>query len=515
MDKKPLLKPHEQPLPGYAIHRLIGKGGLGEVYFGTSAAGKEVALKLFTDSRGVQARGARTILNLSHPNLVHLYDLATDDKGRDWLVMEFVPGDSLDKVIGRPPRPLPPATARAYFADMAGAVEYLHDHNVMHRDLKPANLLLPRGAGRLKVVDFDLCRAVEVGPAHTTRIGTEQYMAPELFTGRYDHRVDVYAAGLILAEMLTGEAVFRDLSRPFSMQHQLDEPELSKVPSERLRQVIRRALEKDKEKRYPTMRQMAAEVDAAFADLLAVPRAVPVAPPVPVVEPVPDPAVVPLARAVPPTRPRRAAAGLVGGLLTVPALVALAAIPVWLAASGADWPLLVRLLVTTTLLAWAALVFGVGVKARERFRWDRRLLLAVAGAGIGALAYWMDGWPTPRLGRAPPGQGESYLFGLVRLPAGTFGVQARYLLFFALAAFGPRWWRGSAADREERVGLLPLLEAAAWGACLLPVWPWDTGPPWLGLVPLVVAATAVQAVSPWVPTVAAQPARKKRLKPAA
>ncbi len=516
MDKKPILRPNEQPLPRYVIHRLIGKGGLGEVYFATSDAGKEVALKLFTDGRGVQSRGARTILNLSHPNLVHLYDLATDDKGREWLVMEFVHGDSLDRVISRPSRPLSPQDARLYFADMAGAVAYLHDHNVMHRDLKPANLLLPRGAGRLKVVDFDLCRRVEVDPAHTQRIGTEQYMAPEMFTGRYDHRVDVYAGGLILAEMLTGQAVFRDSTRPMSMQHQLDTPDLSRVPSERLRRAIARALEKDKEKRFATMGDMAVEVDAAFAELLSA-RPIPMAAPVPVANPVPTPtSAVPLARAVPPARTRLVASGLVGGMLGVPAVAAVTCVPLWLTLSGTDWPMLMRLLVTTTAVAWAALLAGVGVKARERFRADRRVLLALFGAGIGALAYWMDGWPTPRLsGADTPGPAEAYLFGLVRLPAGTFGVELRYLFFFAAAVFGPRWWRGTATERADRFALLPLIEAGLWAGALLPVLPWQGGSPWPGLAPLILAAVAVQTVSPWVPTVAAQPSRKKRLRPVA
>jgi eukaryotic-like serine/threonine-protein kinase len=517
MDKKPILRPNEQPLPRYAIHRLIGKGGLGEVYFATSDAGKEVALKLFTDGRGVQARGARTILNLSHPNLVHLYDLAIDDKGREWLVMEFVHGESLDRMIARPPRKLSLAEARLYFADMAGAVAYLHDHNVMHRDLKPANLLLPRGAGRLKVVDFDLCRRVEVEPTHTQRIGTEQYMAPEMFTGRYDHRVDIYSAGLILAEMLTGQPVFHDLTRPFSMQHQLDVPDLSAVPSERMRRAIAKALEKDKEKRYASMGEMAAEVDAAFAELLTAPR-----PPIPVATPVPvahahPPSTVPLARAVLPARARHAMTALVGGLLSVPALIALAGGTGWVLLSGTEWTTLLRLLVTATVVSWAALLAGVGVKAGERSRWDRRLLLALCGGGIGALAYWMDGWPTPRLtGTEPPGPAEAYLFGLFRLPVGTFGIELGYVLYFALALIGPRWWRGTATDRETRYALQPPIEAAAWGGVIaLVAWPWAAGSPWPAVVALALAASAVQIVSPWVPTVAAQPSRKKRLKPVA
>jgi len=508
MSNKSILRPNEQPLPRYAIHRLIGKGGLGEVHFAISDAGKEVALKLFTGACGVH-RGARTILNLSHPNLVHLYDLVTDDKGREWLVMEYVHGASLDRLMNN--RPLPLADARAYFADMAEAVAYLHDHNVMHRDLKPANLLLPRGTGRLKVVDFDLCRRVEHTAGHTTRIGTPQYMAPELSSGKYDIRVDIYAAGLILAEMLTGRPVFGDPDKPVEMQHQVDAPDLSGVPTERLRRVIAKALDKDKDNRYATMGEMAAEADAAFAELVSA-RPVPVAPPVPVARRA-EAETLPFARPAPVTGTRHAVAGLLGGMLAAPVVVAVACVPAWLLLSGTDWPLLMRLLVTGTAVSWAALLAGIGVKARERVRWDRRFLLAVFGVGVGLLAYWMDGWPTPRLtGADPPGAAESYLFGLVRVPAGTFGVELRYLFYFGLAMLGPRWWRGAATDRADRFSLLPILEATAWGAALLPLWPWAGGWPVAGLAPLALAALAIQTVTAWVPVVTAQPPRKKRLR---
>ncbi len=518
MSTKPILRPNEQPLSGYAIHRLIGKGGLGEVYFATSAAGKEVALKMFTTGHGVQSRGARTILNLSHPNLVHLYDLATDDKGREWLVMEFVHGDSLDRLITRPGRPLPLADARAFFADMAGAVGYLHDHNVMHRDLKPANLLLPRGTGRLKVVDFDLCRQVECDPTHTKQIGTPDYMAPEMHTGNYDHRVDVYAAGLILAEMLTGRTVFQnDPSKSIIMQHQLDAPDLSRVPTERLRRVIGRALEKDKDKRYATMGELAAEADAAFVELLSG-LTIPIAPAVSLARPASSGTTlpIPLARAVVPTGSRHAAAAVVGSLLTVPVVIAAVATSGWLLLAGTEWPQLMRLIVTATAVAWAAVLAGVGVKAGERARWDRRALLALFGGGIGALVYWMDGWPTPRLtGGEPSGPVESYLFGLLHLPTGTFGVETGYLLYFALALMGPRWWRATATNRDGRFALQPPVEAAAWGTVLLVAWPWSAGSPWHALAALALAAATIQLVSPWVPTVAALPPRKKRLKPVA
>ena len=85
----------ERPLPGYTIKRGVGQGGFGEVYFAVSDAGKEVALKLLRGSSDVELRGVANCLNLKHPNLVHVYDLKADDRGGQWLIMEYVLGESL------------------------------------------------------------------------------------------------------------------------------------------------------------------------------------------------------------------------------------------------------------------------------------------------------------------------------------------------------------------------------------------------------------------------------------
>src|ERR1700733_14138150 len=83
----------QKPLAGYTIKHCIGKGAFGEVYFGLSDGGKEVALKLIRDNLDIELRGGAQCLNLKHPNLVHLYDLRTDAAGEHWLVMEYVEGD--------------------------------------------------------------------------------------------------------------------------------------------------------------------------------------------------------------------------------------------------------------------------------------------------------------------------------------------------------------------------------------------------------------------------------------
>src|SRR5207244_2001536 len=85
----------QRPLEGYEIKRGVGRGGFGEVYFGLSEGGKEVALKVIQSHLDIELRGIQQCLNLKHPNLVHLYDIRTDGKGDRWLVMEYVAGESL------------------------------------------------------------------------------------------------------------------------------------------------------------------------------------------------------------------------------------------------------------------------------------------------------------------------------------------------------------------------------------------------------------------------------------
>src|SRR2546423_4290056 len=91
----------QRPLAGYTIKRGISRGGFGEVYFGLSDGGKEVALKCLFRNQDIEVRGVRQCLNLKHPHLVHLYDLRKDDEAHDWLVMEFVRGETLHAVLQR------------------------------------------------------------------------------------------------------------------------------------------------------------------------------------------------------------------------------------------------------------------------------------------------------------------------------------------------------------------------------------------------------------------------------
>ena len=220
----------QRPLDGYTLKRGIGRGGFGEVYFAVSDGGKEVALKLLRGNGNpdIELRGVAQCLNLKHPNLVTLYDLNTDAQGDHWVVMEYVAGEPLSVGPQSPSQGLPPELAQQWFLALAKAVAYLHDHGIVHRDLKPGNIFLENGT--VKVGDYGLCKFISGSQrtAQTQSVGTVHYMAPEISTGNYSKQIDVYAAGIILYEMLTGQVPFDGESAgEILMKHLTSPPDLT------------------------------------------------------------------------------------------------------------------------------------------------------------------------------------------------------------------------------------------------------------------------------------------------
>ncbi len=258
----------DRPLPGYTIKRAVGRGAFGEVYFAVSDGGREVALKRLGENAEIELRGVRHCINIKSPHLVSVFDIVTGSDGRPYIVMEFVAGSSpsLRHVLGEHPEGLGEERARFFFHGIASALACLHAQSIVHRDLKPENIFLD--ADYVKLGDYGLAKHINVSDAgkQTMNLGTVHYMAPEIATGVYDHRVDIYALGVILYEMLTGRAPFmgKDIYE-IALKHVASRPETGDLPAP-FDRVVARAMAKDPKERYETVHDMAADLDIAIAD---------------------------------------------------------------------------------------------------------------------------------------------------------------------------------------------------------------------------------------------------------
>ena len=257
--------PESKPLDGYTIKRAIHRGGFGEVYYALSDAGKEVALKLLQQNLEIELRGVTQCMNLKHPNLVTIFDVRQDGDNDHWIVMEYVRGKSLDKVIDEFNGPMPIEEVERWLAGMVAGLSFLHDRGIVHRDLKPANVFQENKV--VKIGDVGLAKFITQSKrsAQTESVGTVYYMAPEVAHGRYGHEVDLYSLGIVLYEMLTGRVPFDgESTAEILMKHLSDKPDLTPLPK-RLRPVLAEVLEKDPLKRTPTAEQLLADFRKAVA----------------------------------------------------------------------------------------------------------------------------------------------------------------------------------------------------------------------------------------------------------
>src|SRR3954469_16969998 len=192
----------------YRIERELGRGGMASVYLAhDQELGRDVAVKYLAEHlsgddafRARFVREARLAGGLAHPNIVRVYDVGELDS-RPFIVMEYVPGTSLDRTVR-----LPAADAVDVGIQACAGLQHAHDAGLVHRDVKPANLLL-RDDGVLKIADFGIARASE-STRHTqagTLLGTAAYLAPEQIAGgEASAASDIYALGAVLYELLTG-----------------------------------------------------------------------------------------------------------------------------------------------------------------------------------------------------------------------------------------------------------------------------------------------------------------------
>ncbi len=256
----------------YAVLSLHGFGAMGEVYRANDTTlGREVALKVLPadfandpDRLARFTREAQTLAALNHPNIAAIYGIEECDGVRA-LVMEFVDGEDLSAHIERGALPL--AEALPIAQQIADALESAHEQGIIHRDLKPANIKI-RSDGTVKVLDFGLAKGNEpksttpqtltsftapsssVRTLHGVILGTAAYMAPEQAKGKtVDKRADIWAFGVVLFEMLTGQRAFPgdDVNQTIALVLS-EAPRFDALPSStpsRLRRLLQRCIERD------------------------------------------------------------------------------------------------------------------------------------------------------------------------------------------------------------------------------------------------------------------------------
>src|SRR3954449_9565592 len=262
----------------FRLEEKIGAGGMSTVYRAFDPTLERwVAIKLMhrdissdPDQLERFRREARAVASLNHPHIVTVIDAGEDD-GAPYIVFEYVEGETLKERIRRLGR-LPVSEAVAYAIEIGRALESAHAHLLVHRDVKPQNVLIDPD-GRAKVTDFGIARSLEAqGLTATGRVlGTTDYVSPEQALG---HEVtgqsDVYSLGIVLYEMLTGEAPFKaDTQVAVAMKHVRDplpdvqrrRPEVSAA----LAAIVERSTAKETRNRYGTVDEMVHDLEQVLA----------------------------------------------------------------------------------------------------------------------------------------------------------------------------------------------------------------------------------------------------------
>ncbi|WP_157447576.1 serine/threonine-protein kinase [Chthoniobacter flavus] len=269
----PTLEEVSRLLPQYRIEQLIGRGGMGAVYKGIQLnLDRPVAIKLLPAEMAMDEafvarfeREARTLAKLQHSRIVTIFDFGRTAEGHLYFVMEYIDGTDLRRILRGPG--LDPEQALALVGQLCDALQAAHREGIVHRDLKPENVLITRD-GYVKLADFGLARPPqEEGAPNLTQtnlvLGTPDYMAPEQRFGaaRADARSDIFALGVMLYEMLTGQTprgVFDPPSHKVKMDVRIDE-------------VVLKALQSEPERRY----QKASELKTAVENIRTTPLPAP------------------------------------------------------------------------------------------------------------------------------------------------------------------------------------------------------------------------------------------------
>jgi serine/threonine protein kinase/Tfp pilus assembly protein PilF len=267
----------------YEIVELIGRGGMGEVFRARDARlGRDVALKLLPSDFRKDAnrmrrfeQEARAASSLNHPNILTIYEIG-ETNGTPFIVTEFIEGETVrEQMTGEPMKTL---AVLSVAEQVASALTAAHEAGIIHRDIKPENMMVRRDA-LVKVLDFGVAKLIkpEAIDAESTRrvmvttsseavIGTVPYMSPEQVLGRdVDHRSDLFSVGVVLYEMATGQSPFaganssETLDRILNVQPHAISHFNRDVPVE-LERIVGKCLEKDRDRRYSSARELLADL---------------------------------------------------------------------------------------------------------------------------------------------------------------------------------------------------------------------------------------------------------------
>ena len=269
----PTLEEMQAMLPQYQFVSLLGRGGMGAVYKAVQISlDRVVAIKVLpgdliddTDAQFAERfkNEARTMAKMNHPAIVNLWDFGETNTGLLFIVMEFIDGTDVSQMIASQGK-LPEDYALSITAHVCDALQYAHDHGVIHRDIKPANILINM-EGAVKVADFGLAKQSDAGLSGLTKtnmaMGTPDFVAPEALSPGtvVDGRADLYAVGVMLFQMLSGEI-------PRGMWTLPGE----KVGTDpRFDAIITKAMQTDRDERY----QSAAEIRLDLHTITLTPRA--------------------------------------------------------------------------------------------------------------------------------------------------------------------------------------------------------------------------------------------------
>ena len=263
----------------YRITRKLGQGGMGVVYAARDERlDRVVAIKMILDpgtdrtARERFWREARAAAAVNHPNVCQLYEIA-EAEGQLYIAMELLEGEALSARLATGPVDLPEALTLTL--SVLGALEALHERDVVHRDLKPSNVFLTKFG--VKLLDFGLARPAMTDQIATAQdltmpgkvVGTPAYMAPEQLSSQaVDSRADLFATGVLLYEMLTGKSPFASDAMVATMHAVLNErpPALTgSTAIDAVDRILQRALEKAPGRRYQTARAMADDLRGAMA----------------------------------------------------------------------------------------------------------------------------------------------------------------------------------------------------------------------------------------------------------